>query len=229
VLAAPLVRFTLEQRQSQSPREEPSVGRTCQTRCMRQQRAGEFFLIKEHQSSIIRAHARPRNTQLTLRYGSAAAQQRAPTRAPMRSPITSANCASMARSRARRDRDGIVGPSMMASRTREAAGWRVSASSCCGGNDSILRGYNQSWTAPGLWHCAHLSSTSALCGGWSRKRDCRSSAPVVVGSRGLDTTASRDCLGNFSGNSSIFESRLDGTVAFALLATAYSCRRLQMD
>jgi hypothetical protein len=155
VLAAPLVRFTLEQRQCQSPREEPSVGRTCQTRCMPQQRAGEFLLIKDHQTSIIRAHAGPRNTQHTLRYGSAAAQQRAQTRAPMRSSITSANCALMARSRARRDRDGIVGPSMMASRTREAAGCRVSASSCCGGNDSILRGYNQSWTTLGLGIVQH--------------------------------------------------------------------------
>jgi hypothetical protein len=35
MLAAPLVRFTLEQRQCQPPREEPSVRRTCQTRCMR--------------------------------------------------------------------------------------------------------------------------------------------------------------------------------------------------
>ena len=195
---------------------------------MRQQRAGEFLLIKEHQSSITRADAGPRNTQHTLRYGSAAAQQRAPTRAPMRSSITSANCASMARSRARRDRDGIVGPSMMASRTREAAGCRVSASSCGGGNDSILQRYNQSWTAPGPWPYAHLSSTSALCGAWSRKRDCKSSAPVVVGSRGLDTTASRDFLGDFSGNSSC-GSRFDGTAAFALLATAYSCGRRQMD
>jgi hypothetical protein len=55
MLAAPLVRFTLEQRQCQPPREEPSVWRTCQTRCMRQQRAGELLLIKVHQSSIIRA------------------------------------------------------------------------------------------------------------------------------------------------------------------------------
>jgi hypothetical protein len=53
----------------------------------------------------------------------------------------SANCASMTRSRARRDRGGIVGPSMMASRTREAAGWCVSAtpSCCCEVNDSMDR------------------------------------------------------------------------------------------
>lgn len=162
-----------------------------------------------------------------MRYGSAAAQQRAPTRAPMRSSITSANCASMARSRARRDRCGIVGPSMMASRTREAAGWRVSASSSCDANDSILRGHDQSWRAPGHLPCAHLSSTSALCGAWSRKRDCRSSAPVVVGSRGLDATPSRDFLWCFSGNSSC-NSLLDSAAAFALLATAYSCERRQM-
>ena len=146
----------------------------------------------------------------------------------MRSSITSANCASMARSRARRDRCGIVGPSMMASRTREAAGWRVSASSSCGASDSILRGHNQSWRTPGLLlHCAHLSSTSALCGALSRKRDCRSSAPVVVGSRGLDATLSRDFLGGVSGNPSC-DSRLDDAAAFALLAITYSCKRRQM-
>ena len=146
----------------------------------------------------------------------------------MRSSITSANCASMARSRACLGRDGIVGLSMMASRTREAAGCHVSASSCGGGNDSILRGYNQSWTAPVVWPCAHLSSTSALCGARSRKRDCRSSAPVVVGSRTLDTTASRDFFEGFSGGSSC-DSRLVGTASFALLATAYFCWRRQMD
>jgi hypothetical protein len=53
VLAASLVRFTLEQRQRQPPREEPSVASTCQTRCMRQQRAVELLLTKVHQSLII--------------------------------------------------------------------------------------------------------------------------------------------------------------------------------
>jgi len=163
---------------------------------MRQQCAGELFLIQSINHQSFGRH-RIRKTQHTLRYGSAAAQQRSPTRAPIRSSITSANCASMARSRARRDRDGIVGPSMMASMTREAAGWCVSATSSCGVSDSILREQNQRCKAPGLLLFAHLSRTSALCGAWSRKSDCRSSAPVVVGSRGL--APSRDFLGCFSG------------------------------
>ena len=134
MLAALLVRFSLEQRQCQFPREELSVRRTCQARCMRQQLAGELLLFKDH-------HSGRRRTTEYATYGSAAAQQRAPTRAPMRSSTTFANCASMARSIAHRDGDEIVGPSMMASRTLEAAGCRVSASSCCSGNDSILRTY----------------------------------------------------------------------------------------
>ena len=142
MLATPLVRFTLEQRQCQPPREEPSARRTCQTRCMRQQRAGKSLLIKKPQSGPPQNQAG--NTEHTVGYGSAAAQQRAPTRAPMRSSmIASANCASVARSRARRDRDGIVGSLMMASRAREAAGCRVSASRCGGGNDSILREFQE--------------------------------------------------------------------------------------
>src|SRR5260370_7392694 len=46
VLAAPLVWFTLEQRQCQSTRERPSIRRTCQTRCIGQQCAGELLLIQ---------------------------------------------------------------------------------------------------------------------------------------------------------------------------------------
>ena len=38
----------------------------------------------------------------------------------------------------------MAGPSMIASRTREAAGWWVRASSSCGGNDSMLRVDSQS-------------------------------------------------------------------------------------
>jgi hypothetical protein len=168
VLAAPLVRFTLEQRQCQSSREEPCIGQTCQMRCMRQQRAGELLLIR----STNRQSSGTYNTQHTLRNRSAAAQQRAPTWAPIRSSITSANCASMARSRVRRDQCGIVGPSRMASRTYKAAEWRMSAGtgSSCDANDSILRGHNQSRRVSGVMPCACLSSTSALCSAWSRKK-----------------------------------------------------------
>ena len=49
----------------------------------------------------------------------------------------------MVRSRARRDRDGIVGPSMMASMMREAVGWCMNASCSCGISDSILHAQNQ--------------------------------------------------------------------------------------
>jgi hypothetical protein len=134
---------------------------------------------------------------MSLRYGSATTRYRTPTRAPIRPSIISANCASMAR-RARRDRGGLVGRSMMASRIREAAGCCVSASSSCDVNDSILRGQNQNWKAPYLLPCAHLSSTSALlCGAWSRKSDHRSSVPVVVGSRGLGATCVSRFLGVF--------------------------------
>ena len=46
MLAAPLLRFTLEQRQCQSPCEEPCMGRTRQTRRMWQQCPGELLLTR---------------------------------------------------------------------------------------------------------------------------------------------------------------------------------------
>ena len=39
----------------------------------------------------------------------------------------------------------------------------VSTSSSCDINNSILREQNQSWKAPSLLLCAHLSNTSTLC------------------------------------------------------------------
>jgi len=100
----------------------------------------------------------------------------------------------------------------------------VSASSFFDVNDSILRGHNQDRTPLGLLSYAHLSSTTTLCGAWSRKSDCRSSAPVVVGSRGLDATSPRDFRECFSGDSPC-NSRLGDAVAYSLLAAAYSLRR----
>jgi hypothetical protein len=54
--------------------------------------------------------------------------------------ITSADCASIARRQERRDRDGIVGPSMLVLKTHEAVRCRMSARSSCGGNDSMHLG-----------------------------------------------------------------------------------------
>ena len=76
--------------------------RTGQTRCMRQQRASEFLLIKEHQSSVIRASAQPDckyATYLEMRVcrGPAARANSGTEAVQMRSSTTSADCASMAR------------------------------------------------------------------------------------------------------------------------------------
>jgi hypothetical protein len=68
---------------------------------------------------------------------------------------------------------------------------------------------------------AHLSSTRALCGAWRRRSDCRSSAPVVVSSRG---SASRDFSECFLGDSSN-DTGFSDTAAFALRAAAYSYER----
>ena len=146
----------------------------------------------------------------------------------MRSSITSANCASMARSRARRDRDGIAVPSMMALRRREAAGCRVSASSCCGGNDSILRGYNQSWTTLGLGIIVRTYEARAHCAAHGAVKEIAGEVHQLL-------WVGYHRFSHFFGG--VFQdvhlvscdSRLDGKVAFALLATAYSCWRRQMD
>ena len=155
----------------------------------------------------------------TLRYGSAAAQQRAPTRAPIRSSITSANCASRARSKVRRARGGVVAPSMMASSTREPAGWCASARSSCGSNDSMLKCRGQ-YVERICMLRAHLSRTSALCGACKRRSDCTSKAPEVVGSRGSALTCCRlsECFwGPWASDSGS-----GGAMVFSLTAATYS-------
>ena len=159
--------------------------RACKTSRMREERTRELLLSRKPKKNIISESvgSKRRRRLHTLRYGSAAAQQRAPTRAPMRSSITSAKCASRARSKVRRARGGVVAPSMIASSTREPAGWCVSATNSSGPNDSILqcRGQNAEIICMQL---AHLSSTRALCGACRRRSDCTSKAPEVVGSIG---------------------------------------------
>ena len=63
MLAAPLVRFTLEKRQCQSSREEPCMGRARQTRCMWQQCPGELLL-----GTSIVSHSGPCRTKKYVTY-----------------------------------------------------------------------------------------------------------------------------------------------------------------
>ena len=135
--------------------------RTCQTRCMPHQRAGKLLLIR----TINCQSFGPTHNQEYLAYFEIWVRRHPDARADSATDAVIDNvrglCSHPTEAAKTADWGGIVRPSMMASRTRKAAGFCVNARSSCRGNDSIHVDIIQSWRAPGHLPCAQLSITNS--------------------------------------------------------------------
>jgi hypothetical protein len=199
------------------------MGRTCQTRTIREQRASELLLNGGKVSEVCAPYMQECMTHLEIRVrGRPAARADSGTDAVIDD---------VRELRFHGAEQGAAG----ARRNGWAVDDGVEDARSCGvvsEREQTLRW--QRFNATGSQSefedvesppCAHLSSTSVLCGAWRRKSDCRSSAPVVVGSRG-STTAFCD-FSEYVLRTSSCDPGFRGAASFALRAAAYSYERRQ--